>query len=64
MSFNEKYNLANNLTDAFYESLQSKKWSDRKDAIEGIVDVMNKNPRITLDDSSFATFIAILSQVC
>ena len=64
MSFATKYDLASNLSDAFYEALQSKKWSDRKEALDGVVEALNKHPSITLNDSNFSTLINALSQVC
>ena len=63
LSFAEKYNLGGHLKETFYEALQSKKWSDRKEALDGIVEAMNKHSSITLNDSNFSTLMHTLSQV-
>ncbi|KAI6217477.1 hypothetical protein M3Y99_01765500 [Aphelenchoides fujianensis] len=53
MDFATPYNIVRHANDAFYENLQSKKWSDRQEAIKQLGrDIMDKNPRLTNDDVS------------
>ncbi|KAI6210669.1 Protein kinase domain-containing protein [Aphelenchoides besseyi] len=46
------YNLLKHTTEDFYDELQSKKWDERKDAIGKLVEIMDKNPRLTTDDAA------------
>jgi cytoskeleton-associated protein 5 len=44
--FSPPYDLAVHLTNDFYEKLHSAKWSDRKNAIQELIDLMDKNPSL------------------
>ncbi|KAI6232150.1 Cytoskeleton-associated protein 5 [Aphelenchoides besseyi] len=52
MDFATPYDILRHAKEEFYENLQSKKWNERKEAIGKLVDIMDKNPRLTTDDAS------------
>ncbi|CAD5225774.1 unnamed protein product [Bursaphelenchus xylophilus] len=57
------YDLVPHLTDAFYEGLQSKKWSERKEPLENLSQVVEKNPKLKPNDSEFHRLIDELSKI-
>jgi hypothetical protein len=57
------YDLAKHLTEAFYTNLHSAKWSERKDAIQDLINVMEKNPLLVPNEQELQKLIDDLSKV-
>jgi hypothetical protein len=63
MEFSNPYNLGRHITDDFYTNLQSSKWSERKDAMQGLIDVMEKNPVLEQNDHVYQKLSDDLSKI-
>lgn len=42
----DEFDLLSNIPNEFHGLIESKKWSDRRDALQLIIDLCSKNPRL------------------
>lgn len=61
--FATPYNLAKHLNKDFYINFQSQKWSERKDAIQELINIMEKNPVLVPNEQELQKLINDLSKV-
>lgn len=57
------YDLIKHTDNTFYEKLRSSKWSDRKDAIQELLDIAEKNPIFVPNEDELQNLIKELSKV-
>lgn len=55
--------MAKHLTEDFYNNMHSPKWSERKDAIQDLISVMEKNPVLVPNEQEIQKLISDLSKV-
>jgi hypothetical protein len=55
--------LSKHLNKEFYSNLSSAKWSERKDAIQGLIDIAEKNPVFKPNEPELQKLIGELSTV-
>uniref|UniRef100_A0A7E4UZT1 TOG domain-containing protein n=1 Tax=Panagrellus redivivus TaxID=6233 RepID=A0A7E4UZT1_PANRE len=60
--FLDEYDITANLPDDFEESLASKKWTDRRDALQGVLDKITEHPKLAVK-ASYDTLLSQLKQV-
>ncbi|KAI6191233.1 Cytoskeleton-associated protein 5 [Aphelenchoides bicaudatus] len=58
-----EYDLSPHLNEAFYTNLHSTKWSERKDAIQDLINIAEKNQTFSPNDPEFQKLIGELSRI-
>ncbi|CAD5229231.1 unnamed protein product [Bursaphelenchus okinawaensis] len=53
MDFFAPYDLTKDINDSFYEQLQSKKWLERKEPMDKLIGIIDKNPKLQPNDSEY-----------